>query len=227
MSEPLVLCTSLQKSFQSGSETINLLRGVDLSMDEGVVCSIVGPSGSGKSTFLAILGSLEPFDGGTVKVAGHDLGDIPERRLHLFRRTIIGFVFQFHFLLNEFSALENVALPAMLAGMPRQKAQERAKDLLSLMGLAHRADHVPSKLSGGERQRVAIARALVNAPRLILADEPTGNLDPASAASVEEALLSLPTVSGTSVILVTHDDRLAGRAGVQYRLHDGLMVRLR
>ncbi len=200
---------------------------LDFSLEKGQVCTILGASGSGKSTFLGILGSLEPFDSGSVSVAGIDLGTVQEKTLHDFRRHIVGFVFQFHFLLNEFTALENVAIPAYMAGVNRIDAWERARYLLSIMGLQERLNHYPSQLSGGERQRAAIARALVNNPAVVLADEPTGNLDAANALVVRQLLAGLPEAANTTLVLATHDPELAAIGNKSYLLKDGTLECLR
>ncbi|MGB9684900.1 MAG: ABC transporter ATP-binding protein [Rectinema subterraneum] len=221
MSEPIIFCENLTKTFSSSAEVLRILDNADFVLEKGKACTILGPSGSGKSTFLAILGSLERFDSGTVKIAGYDLGQAQEKMLHIFRREVIGFVFQFHFLLNDFTALENVAIPAYMAGVPHAESWDRAKKLLDLVGLNNRATHFPSQLSGGERQRVAIARALINQPSVVLADEPTGNLDPASASAVKELLKSLPEIARTTLVLVTHDPELAGIGDSSYLLKGG------
>lgn len=221
MSDFIVECRGLEKAFRSEAEILRVLSGLDLALPAASSCAIMGASGSGKSTLLSILGGLETADSGTVRVAGHDLSRSDPASLDRYRSTGVGFVFQFHHLLKDFSALENVALPAYLAGVPRAEAWRRALELLDAMGIADRASHFPSELSGGERQRAAIARALVNRPALLLADEPTGNLDADNAASVSELLYSLPERTGASVILATHDAGLAARAHRRYRLAGG------
>ncbi len=227
MNDPIISCKSLTKTFRSGAEELKILDAVNFELRKGSICTVLGPSGSGKSTFLAILGSLERFDSGTVRVSGYDLGMLPEKSLHIFRKEIIGFVFQFHFLLNDFTALENVALPRYVAGIPRAEAWASARKLLDLVGLSERAAHYPSQLSGGERQRVAIARALVNAPAIVLADEPTGNLDAASAKEVTDLIRELPSATGTTVVLVTHDAELAAVGSTSYSLKGGALECLR
>jgi lipoprotein-releasing system ATP-binding protein len=216
----------LCKSFESKAETLRILRGVDLEVPAGTSASVVGPSGSGKSTLLSILGGLEQADSGEILVAGTSLYRLPEKRLAGFRAASIGFVFQFHYLLKDFSALENVALPAYMAGLPREEAWKKAESLLEKVGLLARAQHFPSELSGGERQRTAIARALINSPAIILADEPTGNLDSENAATVKELLLALPELTGASVLVATHDPGLASSCRYRFELRDGELLAL-
>ena len=221
MESKVVVCRKLAKSFTSQAETLKVLLDLDFELDAARSCSIMGTSGSGKSTLLAILGGLESFDSGEVWVGGHGLHKLSEKDLPRFRSSYVGFVFQFHYLLKDFTALENVALPAYMAGKPRKEAWEKAEKLLESVGLKDRLNHFPSELSGGERQRTAIARALVNNPRLILADEPTGNLDAASATKVRDILFSLPSLTGASVILATHDPDLAKNADSFFSLIEG------
>ncbi len=221
MNEPIIECKDLTKTFSSGAEVLRILDHADFMLERENICTILGPSGSGKSTFLAILGSLERFDSGTVRVDGYDLHMVPEKSLSVFRRNVVGFVFQFHFLLNDFTALENVALPGYMAGISRADAWEKATKLLDLVGLENRAHHYPSQLSGGERQRVAIARALINGPTIVLADEPTGNLDAASAEEVRSLLQRLPDVAKTTLVLVTHDSALATIGNTSHLLKGG------
>jgi len=227
VSDQIISCEGLTKTFRSGAEELKILDGVDFELQRGSICTVLGPSGSGKSTFLAILGSLERFDSGTVRVCGYDLGMLPEKSLHVFRKAIVGFVFQFHFLLNDFTALENIALPRYIAGTTRAEAWASARKLLDLVGLSERATHYPSQLSGGERQRVAIARALVNEPTIVLADEPTGNLDAANAKEVADLIRELPSATGTTVVLVTHDAELAAVGSSSYSLKGGALECLR
>lgn len=225
-SDAAISCRGLWKSFTSKAETLDVLRGLDLELSGGSSCSIVGASGSGKSTFLSILGGIERLDRGELRVGGYELHRHSEKELPVFRTKVIGFVFQFHYLLKDFSALENVALPAYMAGLGRKKAWEKAEQLLVKVGLAGRLNHFPSELSGGERQRAAIARALVNNPRVILADEPTGNLDAQNAATVSELLFELPAITGASLVLATHDRELAQKASVRYALDQGYLQAL-
>ncbi len=219
-----VACRGLCKSFSSKAETLRILRGVNLEIPNATTCSIVGPSGSGKSTLLSILGGLERADAGEILVAGTSLYELPEKRLAAFRADSIGFVFQFHYLLKDFDALENVALPAYMAGIPRREAWAKAESLLEKVGLSARKHHFPSELSGGERQRTAIARALINSPAIVLADEPTGNLDSENAANVKGLLLSLPEFAGSSVIIATHDPGLAASCAIRFDLKDGELL---
>jgi lipoprotein-releasing system ATP-binding protein len=220
----VVVCRKLSKSFSSAAETLEVLKDLDFELAAGKSCSIMGASGSGKSTLLAILGGLESFDSGEVIVGDSKLHSLAEKDLPRFRKSYVGFVFQFHYLLKDFTALENVALPAYLGGMPKKEAWEKAIRLLESVGLGGRLGHYPSELSGGERQRTAIARALVNDPRLILADEPTGNLDSSSAGTVRDILFGLPASTGAAVIIATHDADLAGRADVSFSLAGGRLA---
>lgn len=217
----VVACRGLVKRFTSSAETLEVLRGLDFELGPAKSCAITGASGSGKSTFLAVLGGLERFDAGEVFVGGKALHCLSERELPGFRASFVGFVFQFHYLLKDFTALENVALPAYLTGRPKRESWEKAEQLLESVGLKDRLGHYPSELSGGERQRAAIARALVNDPRLLLADEPTGNLDAVSAALVAELLFGLPASAGASLLLVTHDQGLASLADSRLTLAAG------
>ncbi len=216
-----ISCKGLCKSFASQAETLQVLKNLDLEIPGGSSCSIMGASGSGKSTLLSILGGLERFDSGELKVGGHELRLLAEKDLPLFRSRVVGFVFQFHYLLKDFSALENVALPAYMAGLSRTEAWEKAGSLLEKVGLGQRLGHFPSELSGGERQRAAIARALVNDPLVILADEPTGNLDAQNAQAVSELLFSLPSLCKASLVLATHDKGLAEKAELRFALEQG------
>jgi lipoprotein-releasing system ATP-binding protein len=224
MSEPLVECRGLAKTFESAVEELHVLDGLDLSVERGARVAITGASGCGKSTLLSILGGLDRASGGTVRVEDWHLDSVPERELTEYRAKTVGFVFQFHYLLKDFNALENVALPAFMHGERKSEAYARASELLSDMGLGERLDHLPSKLSGGERQRAAIARALINRPSLILADEPTGNLDTQSARAVRELLYGLSQRYGTTLILVTHDHELASEADFRYTLAGGRLL---
>jgi lipoprotein-releasing system ATP-binding protein len=221
MSEPLVECRGLEKTFASAAEELRVLKDLELSIDAGCRVAITGASGCGKSTLLSILGGLDRATGGSVRVGDWRLDSVPERNLTDYRAKEVGFVFQFHYLLKDFNALENVALPAYMCGESRREAFARAAALLSDMGLSERLDHLPSKLSGGERQRAAIARALINRPRLVLADEPTGNLDSQSSGAVRDLLFGLSGRYGTTLVLVTHDRALAAQADFQYALADG------
>ncbi len=226
MNDAVMKCAGLRRTFQSEAEELHILRGVDLELFPGQTASITGPSGCGKSTLLSILGGLDRPSGGSVTVGGWDLGAGDEESLSDFRARVVGFVFQFHYLLKDFTALENAMLPAFMLLGDRRAATDKARALLEAVGLGSRLDHVPSRLSGGERQRVAIARALVNDPRIVLADEPTGNLDEAGARSVEDLLFSMAERTGATLLVVTHDARLAERASRRFHLSEGLLAEL-
>lgn len=218
-SRPMIELSRLELHLASASGEVNILRGLDLRVDAGETVGIVGPSGSGKSTMMMIIGGLERPTGGTVRVAGQDLAGLDEDGLALFRRNTVGIVFQSFHLVPTMSALENVAIPLEFSG--RRDAFERARAGLETVGLAHRLDHFPSQLSGGEQQRVAVARAFATEPDLLLADEPTGNLDGETGAHVMDALFDLAARHGTTLLLITHDDQLAQRCGRIVRLLDG------
>lgn len=220
----VIECRGLSKGFSSKAETLHVLSGLDLTVPKACSCAITGVSGSGKSTLLSILGGLDRADSGEVRVGKYRLDSMEERKLPEYRSKQVGFVFQFHYLLKDFTAVENVALPMYMAGVSRRHAWERAGHLLEKVGLADRMRHYPSELSGGERQRAAIARALANEPLVVLADEPTGNLDPAHAESIRDLLLSLPGISGTSVVLATHDSHLAEAATLRFVLSGGRLA---
>ncbi|MGK9169619.1 ABC transporter ATP-binding protein [Inquilinus limosus] len=214
----------IRRSFQQGETRLDVLRGADLSLAEGQIVALVGPSGAGKSTLLHIAGLLEQPDSGAISIAGQrcdGLGDGPRTAL---RRSAIGFVYQFHHLLPEFSAFENVVLPQMIAGRPRAEARKRGRELLARVGLAGRLEHRPAQLSGGEQQRVAIARALANAPKVLIADEPTGNLDHATAESVFEMLVEVVRSAGVGALIATHNLELAARMDRVVEMHDGVLV---
>jgi lipoprotein-releasing system ATP-binding protein len=208
----------------TGTETLEVLRGVDLSVPRGFTVAVTGESGCGKSTLLGLIGGLDRPTAGRVLVGGTDITEMPESELSRYRNQEIGFVFQFHFLLKDFTALENVMIPGMLGRDPRRVLRERARSLLAEVGLDARADAWPLELSGGERQRVAVARALVNEPRLLLADEPTGNLDERNASVVEELLFGLVRRRGRTMVIVTHDAALAARADQRYHLSAGILA---
>jgi lipoprotein-releasing system ATP-binding protein len=211
----------VQRRFRQGDAWLDVLRGATLSLAPGQVMALIGPSGSGKSTLLQIAGLLEHPDGGEVYVAGRACGRLPDAERTQIRREHLGFVYQFHHLLPEFSALENVMLPQMLAGSDRRRAWERARQLLQTLGLAEREEHRPARLSGGEQQRVAIARAMANRPAVLLADEPTGNLDEETARAVFEALVTAARETDAALLIATHNAELAARADGIYRLHNG------
>jgi lipoprotein-releasing system ATP-binding protein len=221
MSELILQCQGLAKTYQ-GLDT-SVLTGVDLQLAAGDHVAIVGASGSGKSTLLHLLGGLDAPTQGEVAWLGKPLASLSERDKSGMRNQYLGFVYQFHHLLPEFSALENVAMPLLIRRMPRVDALAQAEHYLSLVGLSHRLEHTPGELSGGERQRAALARALVTQPRCILADEPTGNLDRQTAEQVFELLLHIQSQQGTALVVVTHDLALAARMHRQYRLQDGTL----
>ncbi|HEY0513735.1 MAG TPA: ABC transporter ATP-binding protein [Thermoanaerobaculia bacterium] len=213
----------LTKTYQDGARKVAVLKGVDLAVGPGEMVAIVGPSGSGKSTLLHLLGALDRPDGGEVEIGGQSLAGLSGARLAAFRNHTIGFVFQFHQLLPDFTALENVMLPGRIAGIEPRRVLERARGLLLEVGLGERLDHFPSELSGGERQRVALCRALALEPPLLLADEPTGNLDPASGETVFELLLALQARHRTTGVLVTHNPEIARRCTRILRLDGGVL----
>jgi lipoprotein-releasing system ATP-binding protein len=223
MSEKLAL-RNVTRGYASGDARLEVLRGADLSLAAGEIVALVAPSGAGKSTLLHIAGLLDTPDAGEVIVDGQHAGRLADPARTAIRCGSIGFVYQFHHLLGEFSALENVALPQMIAGRSRRAAEARARDLLASFGLADRLDHTPGRLSGGEQQRVAIARALANHPAVLLADEPTGNLDAATAARVFDELLATVRDHGTAALIATHNPDLAARMDRTVTLRDGHIV---
>jgi len=214
----------LVKSFRDGARVVEVLKGVDLAVEAGELVAIVGPSGSGKSTLLHLLGTLDRPDSGEVWVGGREVAALSGARLASFRNRTIGFVFQFHQLLPDFTALENVMLPGRIAGLGVGELEDTARRLLDEVGLSHRLDHFPSELSGGERQRTALCRALVLEPPLLLADEPTGNLDAESGERVLERLFDLQARHGTTALLVTHNPNIAARCGRTLELRDGALL---
>jgi lipoprotein-releasing system ATP-binding protein len=218
-----VRARGLTKTYRDGLRRVEVLRGVDLEVAPGELLAVVGPSGSGKSTLLHLLGTLDRPDAGTVEIAGQDVAGLAGARLAAFRNRTIGFVFQFHQLLPDFTALENVMLPGRIAGRDARAVARHARSLLSEVGLADRLDHFPSQLSGGERQRVALCRALALDPPLLLADEPTGNLDPASGEHVFGLLLELQRRHGTTAVVVTHNPEIAARCGRISTLTHGVL----
>ncbi len=226
MSNLLLKAEKVSKSFFKGKKEVQVVRGVNLAIEAGERVAITGASGVGKSTLLHILGTLEPPSSGRVFFGPkqQDIFRYSERELSLFRNQSLGFVFQFHYLLPEFSALENVMMPALIAGHGRLVSEKQAKDLLGFVGLGHRLDHRPNELSGGEQQRVAIARAVILKPKLLLADELTGNLDSANRSNVMELLVRLNTATGISILLVTHDLELASKMHRVLVMKDGIFV---
>jgi lipoprotein-releasing system ATP-binding protein len=220
---PLAL-TGVCRTYRSGEGKLPVLAGVDLTLTAGEIVALVAPSGAGKSTLLHMAGLLERPDSGHVFVGGRDAGSLSDTDRTAVRRDMIGFVYQFHHLLGEFTALENVVLPQLIAGKPKREARERAAALLESFGLAARRRHLPSRLSGGEQQRVAIARALANAPRVLLADEPTGNLDVHTAAHVFDELLATVRTHGVAALIATHNRDLAARMDRVVTLQEGRVV---
>jgi lipoprotein-releasing system ATP-binding protein len=221
MSEPVLQTVDLRRSFVQGHVRIEVLRGINLAVQPGEIVALLGPSGSGKSTLLQAVGLLEGGFEGSIRLAGREAASLNDEGRTELRRDALGFVYQFHHLLPDFDAIENVVMPQIIHGAHPGAARERAKELLSKLGLAARLDHRPSKLSGGEQQRVAVARALANKPALVLADEPTGNLDEKTADSVLAEFLALVRGEGSSALVATHNERLAGKMDRVHRLHEG------
>jgi lipoprotein-releasing system ATP-binding protein len=215
---------NVTRSFVQGDRRLDVLRGVNLELKAGEIVALVGPSGSGKSTLLHISGLLERPDSGEVLIDGRSAGNLSDGERTGLRRRFLGFVYQYHHLLPEFSALENVMLPQMLNGLSRSEARKRASDLLAMVRLQERADHRPGRLSGGEQQRVAIVRAVANAPRLLLADEPTGNLDTETADSVFKQLITLVRETGMAALIATHNPELAARMDRTVTMKDGALT---
>ena len=225
MSDNAVLVAKrVSKSYYQADREIKVLADVDLTVQAGETLAILGVSGSGKSTLLHLLAGLDQVDAGVISLAGFNLAELSDRQRGSLRNQHVGFVYQFHHLLSEFDACENIAMPLLIAGTTRKVALARAAELLARVNLEHRLDHLPSALSGGERQRVAIARALVTEPTVILADEPTGNLDEGNANQVHKLMLSLAEESGTALVVVTHDQQFAERMQTIHRLQGGSLV---
>lgn len=220
-SKDFLITVDLRKSYISGHEELHVLRGVDISVSNGEIIAIVGASGTGKTTFLNLIGTLDRPTSGTVLYDGKDIFELTDNELAKFRNRDLGFIFQFHHLLPEFSAIENVMMPALISGKTRKEAWDIAEDLLKTVGLEGREEHRPSELSGGEQQRVAVARALMNNPKIVLADEPTGNLDRKTGEAIHELLWKLNSEFNKTFIIVTHNESLAQRADRIIRLVDG------
>jgi lipoprotein-releasing system ATP-binding protein len=221
MTEALVVVSNVKKSFRHMGRTLDVLRGVDMEIRDGEMIGIVGPSGAGKSTLLHCIGTLDVPTSGTIRLAGEEVTSLSGARLAELRNRTIGFVFQFHHLLPEFTALENVLMPGLVQGKPKRELEVRARALLEEVGLKERVQHRPGELSGGEQQRVALARALYLEPRLLLADEPTGNLDTATSAQVHELFFAINQQRGTTIVVVTHNPVLAERMARVVTLQDG------
>ncbi len=225
MSDPVLVLDGIAKTYNLGAvNEVKVLDDVSLSVNRGEVVAVIAPSGAGKSTLLHIAGLLDTADAGRVILGGEDMTGLSDRRRTGARRADIGFVYQFHHLLPEFSALENIVLPQLAAGVSDSAARTHARDLLDRVGVGHRADHRPGALSGGEQQRVAVCRALANRPKVLLADEPTGNLDPGTSDAVFAALMELVRTTGLSAVIATHNLELAARMDRTLRLKDGALV---
>jgi lipoprotein-releasing system ATP-binding protein len=224
MSSPLIACKNIRKTYHDGAVDTEVLKGVSFEISKGELVSIIGSSGSGKSTLLHVLGALDEATEGEVTFLGEPLLTLSSNQQAKLRNEHLGFVYQFHHLLSDFTAVENVAMPLLIGGMGTKLAKAEASALLERVGLKHRLEHRPSELSGGERQRVAIARALVNKPALVLADEPTGNLDHTTALSIYDLMRTLNQEYGTAFLVVTHDNELAAKMDRQMHMQDGLLL---
>ena len=216
----MIKASNIYKTFGN----VDVLKGVDLTINQGEIACIVGASGAGKSTLLQIIGTLDKADKGSIIIDNQDIASLNQRKLAAFRNKKIGFVFQFHHLLPEFTALENICIPAYIAGVSKKEANEKAMQLLDYLNLTNRKDHKPSMLSGGEQQRIAVARALINNPAIILADEPSGNLDSQSAKDLHSLFFDLRDKTGQTFIIVTHNPQLAEMADRTFTMKDGLIV---
>lgn len=225
MSEVLLRAEAITKEYRKDGASVRVLQGVDLNINEGETVAILGSSGAGKSTLLHVLGTLEPPSSGKILYNQQDVSSFSSEKVARFRNREIGFIFQFHYLLQEFTALENVLMPALIAGEDRKKFEDRAASLLQEVGLGHRLTHRPAELSGGEQQRVALARALVMNPRLLMADEPTGNLDSTNAQKVKDLFLQLSESRGITIVLVTHDEEIAKNFSRQLVMRDGKILK--
>jgi lipoprotein-releasing system ATP-binding protein len=224
MNEPVFRVSEIVRTYRQGRSELEILRGVNLDVGEGEIVALVGPSGAGKSTLLHVAGLLERPNKGEIFIAGAACSNANDEERTRIRRENIGFVYQYHHLLAEFSALENIAMPQIIAGRPKHAALQRSRELLKRLGLEDRAHHRPGRLSGGEQQRVAMGRALANIPRVLLADEPTGNLDPHTADDVFDLMLALVRSAGLAALIATHNPSLASRMDRVVRLEDGILV---
>ena len=224
MNKPLLNVTGLSKSFSQGGESLTILNDAKFSIEAGEIVALVGPSGAGKSTLLQLVGLLDRPSAGEIEISVQNASALRDRAKTKMREEMLGFVYQFHYLLPEFTALENVVIPQMIAGKTKKAAQDHAKDLLDKMGLSHRLEHRPARLSGGEQQRVAIARALANDPKILLADEPTGNLDPETSETVFTMLVDLVRESGIGALVATHNMRLAEQMDRILELKSGKLI---
>lgn len=224
MSNVIFDCMNISKTYTDGNSAVDVLKNINLTINQGSLISIVGPSGSGKSTLLHLLGGLDKPTDGHVLMQGVDWQTLSEKKRCELRNRQLGFIYQFHHLLPEFSAMENITMPLLLQKVSTAEAKERSMAILEKVGLSHRATHKPSQLSGGERQRVAIARALVHEPACVLADEPTGNLDNATAAKIFELMLELNRQFNTALVIVTHDNQLAARMDKTFTIHEGVLL---
>jgi lipoprotein-releasing system ATP-binding protein len=221
MSNTIVRVENIVKNYVSGTETLHILKGINFQIEEGKSVAITGQSGSGKSTLLNIIGGLDRSNEGSVFIGNDEITSLSEKEMSVYRSKRVGFIFQFHYLLKDFTALENIMIPAYIAGMKKNDAMDRARALLAEVNLEERSGHFPSQLSGGERQRVAVARSMVNDPALILADEPTGNLDSVNSDIVSELLYAAAQKRGKTLIVVTHDKKTVARASINLVLENG------